>query len=298
MGKIVSLLVATGLLSILPAGSAVAQESAGDMHDRIQRAAARHHDTERTGELKASAKAEKTADADATKIAAILRTGKQESAKADAAWMLRIKDMEAHGQIAKGASRQAGKASRDVTWPSVAFEVGSVGALIRWGEGWIDLRVFDVIDESNMLVDVKTGGTTLWLQGFSTENLTDGMVLTYSGPVIVSGTKRYNSLAGSRTVLVVKPFIVDPEVMEEAQKLLNPHSRAGAKAKPAPVKAAAEAAKLRTWTDASGEHKIEAKFGGLIGGQVKLVKGDGSTIKIPLEKLSDEDQAWVKNRKR
>ena len=63
-------------------------------------------------------------------------------------------------------------------------------------------------------------------------------------------------------------------------------------------KAAAEAARWRTWTDSSGEHKIEAKFAYVIKGSVKLVKKDGSTITIPLEKLSDEDQAWIKNRKR
>jgi len=54
----------------------------------------------------------------------------------------------------------------------------------------------------------------------------------------------------------------------------------------------------RTWTDSSGEHKIEAKYGGLIAGKVKLVKQDGTAIMVPLEKLSDEDQAWIKNRKR
>jgi hypothetical protein len=62
--------------------------------------------------------------------------------------------------------------------------------------------------------------------------------------------------------------------------------------------AAAEAAKWRTWTDASGEHKIEAKFGGVIAGKVKLIKRDGSTLQIPLEKLSDEDQDWINNRRR
>jgi hypothetical protein len=59
---------------------------------------------------------------------------------------------------------------------------------------------------------------------------------------------------------------------------------------------AVEAAKWRTWVDASGTHKIEAKFGGVVAGTVKLTKRDGSTITIPLEKLSDEDQEWIKKR--
>ena len=49
-------------------------------------------------------------------------------------------------------------------------------------------------------------------------------------------------------------------------------------------------------TDASGEHKIDAKFGGMVSGTVKLTKRDGSTSKVPLEKLSDEDKAWIENR--
>ncbi len=62
-------------------------------------------------------------------------------------------------------------------------------------------------------------------------------------------------------------------------------------------KAAIEAAKWRTWTDASGAHKMEAKFSGMTAGNVKLTKRDGSVLTLPLEKLSDEDQEWIKKRK-
>jgi hypothetical protein len=60
---------------------------------------------------------------------------------------------------------------------------------------------------------------------------------------------------------------------------------------------AAEAAKWRTWTDSTGK-KIEAKYSGVISGTVRLVKEDGSAIKIPLEELSEGDQDWIKSRKR
>jgi hypothetical protein len=53
---------------------------------------------------------------------------------------------------------------------------------------------------------------------------------------------------------------------------------------------------LRTWHDSAGTHAIEAKFHGMIGGKVRLKKADGSTITVPLEKLSDDDQAWIKAR--
>jgi peroxiredoxin len=53
----------------------------------------------------------------------------------------------------------------------------------------------------------------------------------------------------------------------------------------------------RTWTDASGQFKIEAKFRGIIGKNVKLERADGSVTTIPLEKLSSDDQAFIKKRK-
>jgi hypothetical protein len=61
-------------------------------------------------------------------------------------------------------------------------------------------------------------------------------------------------------------------------------------------KDAIEAAKWHTWTDAEGTHHIEAKFGGVRSGNVKLTKRDGTALTMPLEKLSDEDQEWIKNR--
>ncbi|MEI8373518.1 MAG: SHD1 domain-containing protein [Planctomycetota bacterium] len=60
-------------------------------------------------------------------------------------------------------------------------------------------------------------------------------------------------------------------------------------------KVAEEAAKWRTWTDLKGR-TIDAKFGGMIAGKVKLVKKDGSTVEILTEKLSDENQEWIKKR--
>ena len=61
-------------------------------------------------------------------------------------------------------------------------------------------------------------------------------------------------------------------------------------------KAAAEKALWRVWTDASRAHSVEAQFKGLVGGQVKLVKKDGTKISIPLEGLSEEDQGWILKR--
>ena len=50
------------------------------------------------------------------------------------------------------------------------------------------------------------------------------------------------------------------------------------------------AAELRTWTDSSGKHKIEAEFVRFNENKVTLKKEDGKRITLVLSKLSDEDQ--------
>jgi hypothetical protein len=52
----------------------------------------------------------------------------------------------------------------------------------------------------------------------------------------------------------------------------------------------------RTWTDSTGEYTVEADFVELKGEVVRLEKKDGRLIDVPLQKLSDADKAWVRNR--
>jgi hypothetical protein len=52
----------------------------------------------------------------------------------------------------------------------------------------------------------------------------------------------------------------------------------------------------RTWHDKHG-HKVEADYDGMVDGKVLLKKANGKTVKIPVSKLSDEDQEWLKLRK-
>lgn len=50
---------------------------------------------------------------------------------------------------------------------------------------------------------------------------------------------------------------------------------------------------VRVWTDSTGKHKIKAAFVSLEDDQVTLEKADGSTLEIPLKKLSKADQKYV-----
>jgi hypothetical protein len=51
---------------------------------------------------------------------------------------------------------------------------------------------------------------------------------------------------------------------------------------------------FRTWTDSTGEHKVEAEFVSATMGQVKLRKADGSEVVLPMERLSEADQEWLR----
>jgi hypothetical protein len=66
-------------------------------------------------------------------------------------------------------------------------------------------------------------------------------------------------------------------------------------ATPAPAASSqpAAASKLRTWSDASGKFKIEAEMIRLEKGEVQLKKADGTTVAVPLDKLSQADQEFA-----
>jgi hypothetical protein len=60
--------------------------------------------------------------------------------------------------------------------------------------------------------------------------------------------------------------------------------------KPSPI--------LRTWHDNTGGFTVEAQFGGYGAGRVTLRKPNGEVLEVPLDRLSDEDQKWIRSRAR
>jgi hypothetical protein len=54
-----------------------------------------------------------------------------------------------------------------------------------------------------------------------------------------------------------------------------------------------EQQKVRTWSDASGKFKIVARLEAIEGDAVRLVKSDGKTVKVPLDKLCSEDISYI-----
>lgn len=50
----------------------------------------------------------------------------------------------------------------------------------------------------------------------------------------------------------------------------------------------------RTWKDTSGQFTTSARLKSVANGKVRLIKEDGSEIVVPKERLSDDDQAYIK----
>lgn len=52
--------------------------------------------------------------------------------------------------------------------------------------------------------------------------------------------------------------------------------------------------RVRTWKDRTGQFKVEAEFLGMNGNKIRLHKLNGVIIEVPVEKMSSEDQKWLK----
>ena len=56
-------------------------------------------------------------------------------------------------------------------------------------------------------------------------------------------------------------------------------------------------AKLRTWTSADGRFHVEAELVKMVAGVVHLKRKDnGQVIQVPVDKLSEEDQKFLRKR--
>ena len=181
-----------------------------------------------------------------------------------------------------------------------------------------------------MSVDHESSTThryiSFWLKGFSTKGVVDDDNVTIPWVVDVTGTKKYTTSAGTQsTVLLIEPHQqtdkerkaeeeqrkADEQAAQKQQQAAEEAAKKERQAKEDAAQkrqkekqaeldrnAAAEKALWRVWTDASGTHTMEARFKSMIGDQVKLLKRDGTQISVPLEKLSEEDREWIRDRKK
>ena len=127
----------------------------------------------------------------------------------------------------------------------------------------------------------------------------DGRVIALNARGSTLGPLVEKALAVSPNVAAV----ADPEEQskakhEKAQK--KPEDKAAVEAaaqERRELAAKAQARTARTWTDASGNFRVTAKFRGMVNEVVKLEREDGTVINVPLEKLSEADQECIRLRK-
>lgn len=53
---------------------------------------------------------------------------------------------------------------------------------------------------------------------------------------------------------------------------------------------------VRTWTSSDGKFSVDATFVRQEGGTVELLKENGESVNVPLERLSDADKTWLRDR--
>ena len=102
-------------------------------------------------------------------------------------------------------------------------------------------------------------------RGFKFEKLAVGDVFTYSGGVISSGTQ---------VDAVIEPAVFAPLPKHKAELGVG----------------------IRTWTDDSGQHSVQAALDAVRDDKVRLVKEDGRAIEVPIAQLSVKDQLVVRKR--
>jgi len=90
----------------------------------------------------------------------------------------------------------------------------------------------------------------------------------------------------------IAPLTTEPHTPPITKPVTPPITKPQAETIQLPVEPRID--EIRTWTDASGGFKTKATYKGIAGGNVSLLKTTGETITIPFEKLSPDDQKWVK----
>ncbi len=87
-----------------------------------------------------------------------------------------------------------------------------------------------------------------------------------------------DATVGRRNIQLAPDELEQPDLVMETQPAIDPNHK--------PV--------MRTWTDNTGKYKIEAAFSKMTSSHVSLVRADGKTVEIAIDKLSPADQAFAR----
>ena len=172
--------------------------------------------------------------------------------------------------------------------------------------------VLTVVDQSNAVVNftIPTSDKPefFWVTGIDTAGMYDDLniqeIAISSRLWENAGTRSYTNAAGAKkTVRCIRPAELKFEQVKEhldlfefaahfkaVQAAIEEHELAKM---PEPNPPPPPKYEVRTWTDSTGKFTVEAKFRGVINGNVRLEKADGKTLSIPIKQLSKRDQEWM-----
>ncbi|HEY4760530.1 MAG TPA: SHD1 domain-containing protein [Thermoguttaceae bacterium] len=181
------------------------------------------------------------------------------------------------------------------------FQVGD------WGFITSGLITISQVSKKEYLVLCKyKGDRILLIRGMDMTNITDDVEFILQHPVVIRTTYSYVAADGAKnTVLVAESN--DAALEDAIAKTRDEEAKRQAVAESKHIEEKkilqAENEKrrkeaTRIWTDSTSGYTIKAEFLSSTAGKVKLKKEDGSIATISLDKLSKEDQKWIRNRAR
>ena len=137
------------------------------------------------------------------------------------------------------------------------------------------------------------------------DHLKPAAALAKARELAQSDKERDRVRAEKAFAMVAKKYPDTPasEAAEKELLTLNPNSTAiadlesegAASAKSSGVDFSKEP--YRTWGDASGKHNIVAMLIDIVGDEAQLVRKDGSSVSVPIERLGDAEQAYLRERR-
>jgi len=156
----------------------------------------------------------------------------------------------------------------------------SIGYLDYW-----ESKVLQIVSPTDSLLMLgNLSNPPVMLTEYPTKGLVDGDKVRIVGLIEVTGTKPYST--GSQTTLRTIRLVTNERKAE-----LVAHSAAKKKAEDV----AAEAARIRIWTDDTGSHKFEGTFLTFKNNKARLERKDGKIIEVPMSRLSKKDQQWIRD---
>lgn len=188
-------------------------------------------------------------------------------------WKLRI------GRIGRLTGNLTSGDDKEQNHYKVVQIIDGQNMLIEGHDGDVSLKISDEVT----LPQYVRGEALVWVSGVSTEGIVDDSYTKLGQVFEVIGTKQYQTALGSKTVFEISPFPIQDTAAFRAR--IKPRSSPNHRA-----------ATYRTWTDATGDFTVEARFGGIISGKVTLLTKDGRKIQLEPSRLSAADQAFLKEK--